>query len=158
MCSFWNLVVMSSTLKRLRFFFSFFFNPFFSSNLLCFAICLHWCSAANPRRFYSASYVRGWWRFLLWFLQKYFATFATICFAFDPIESLKTAVYSDMSQRYNSNVDFSETQTCADPWIFVRGGGGSRSVWQKKLWQRFILFYFFILVLSLFYRSQVVNF
>ena len=38
---------------------------------------------------------------------------------------------------------------CADPGIFVRGG--SRSVWQKKLWQRF-------LVLSLFYRSQMVNF
>ena len=36
------------------------------------------------------------------------------------------------------------------------GGGGSRSVWQKKkLWQRF---FFFFLVLSLFYRSQMVNF
>ena len=34
------------------------------------------------------------------------------------------SLLSDMSQRYNSNVDFSETQTCADPGIFVRGGGG----------------------------------
>ena len=29
--------------------------------------------------------------------------------------------------------------TCADPGIFVRGG--SRSVWQKKLWQRFFFFF-----------------
>ena len=29
-----------------------------------------------------------------------------------------------MSQRYNSNVDFSETQTNADRGIFVGGGGG----------------------------------
>ena len=35
--------------------------------------------------------------------------------------------------------------------------GGSRSVWQKKPWQRFFFFFFF-LVLSLFYRSQMVNF
>ena len=35
--------------------------------------------------------------------------------------------------------------------------GGSRSNWQKKLWQRFFFFFFF-LVLSLFYRSQMVYF
>ena len=40
---------------------------------------------------------------------------------------------------------------------FRQGGGGSRSVWQKKLW-RFFFFFFFLLVLSLFYRSQMVNF
>ena len=34
---------------------------------------------------------------------------------------------------------------CADPGIFVRGGGGSTAIWQ-------------FLVLSLFYRSQMVNF
>ena len=43
--------------------------------------------------------------------------------------------------------------TCADPGIFVRGG--SRSIWQKKLW---CFLGFFFLVLSLFYRSQMVNF
>ena len=37
------------------------------------------------------------------------------------------------------------------------GVGGSRSVWYKKLWQCFFFFFFF-LVLSLFYRSQMVNF
>ena len=41
--------------------------------------------------------------------------------------------------------------SCADPGIFVRGGG-SRSVCQKKLTT------FFFSVLSLFYRSQMVNF
>ena len=34
-------------------------------------------------------------------------------------------------------------------------GGGSRSIWQKKLWQRFFCCF---LVLSLFYRSQMVTF
>ena len=44
--------------------------------------------------------------------------------------------------------------TCADPGIFVRGGGGGPGQSDKnKLWQRF-----FFLVLSLFYRSQMVNF
>ena len=38
------------------------------------------------------------------------ATFATICFAFDPIEPKNCSLLSDMSQRYSSNVDFSETQ------------------------------------------------
>ena len=36
--------------------------------------------------------------------------FATICFAFNPREPKDTGLLSDMSQRYNSNVDFSETQ------------------------------------------------
>ena len=35
------------------------------------------------------------------------------------------------------------------------GGGGSRSIWQKKIWR---FFFCFFLVLSLFYRSQMVNF
>ena len=42
--------------------------------------------------------------------------------------------------------------SCADPGIFVGGGGGSRSIRQKKA-----LTMFFI-VLSLFYRSQMFNF
>ena len=47
--------------------------------------------------------------------------------------------------------------SCADPGIFVKGGGGgSRSIWHKKLWQRFSFFFF--LVLNLFYRSSVVTF
>ena len=40
---------------------------------------------------------------------------------------------------------------CADPEIFVRGGGPGQSD-RKKPWQRFFL------VLSLFYRSQMTNF
>ena len=50
---------------------------------------------------------------------------------------------------------------CADPGIFVRGGGGggSTSIGQKNsdnvvFWG----FFSFFLVLSLFYRSQMVNF
>ena len=52
---------------------------------------------------------------------------------------------------------------CADPGIFVRRGGGvggSTAIWQKKLWQRCLFvgfFLLFFLVLSLFYRSQMVN-
>ena len=46
---------------------------------------------------------------------------------------------------------------CANPGIFVRRGGGSTSIWQKKLWQRFFFLAFF-LVLRLFNRSQMVNF
>ena len=42
--------------------------------------------------------------------KKYFAAFATICFAFDPREPKDCSLLSDMSQRFNSNVDFSETQ------------------------------------------------
>ena len=52
--------------------------------------------------------------------KKFFATFVTICFAFDPREPKDCSLLSDMSQRYNINVDFSETQTCADAGIFVR--------------------------------------
>ena len=40
-----------------------------------------------------------------------------------------------------------DENACADPGIFV--GGGSRLIWQKKLWHRFFL------VLSLFYWSQM---
>ena len=43
---------------------------------------------------------------------------------------------------------------CTDPGIFVRGGP-SQSDKKKKLWR---FFFFFFLVLSLFYRSQMVNF
>ena len=46
--------------------------------------------------------------------------------------------------------------TCADPGIFVRGGGGSRVSLLKKSSDN--VFFFFFLVLSLFYRSQMVNF
>ena len=44
------------------------------------------------------------------YAKKYFATFATLCFAFDPSEPKDCSLLSDMSQRYISNVDFSETQ------------------------------------------------
>ena len=53
---------------------------------------------------------------------------------------------------------------CADPGIFVRGGGGGGCLRQsdKKLWQRCfwvcVFFFAFFLVLSLLYRSQMVNF
>ena len=43
--------------------------------------------------------------------------------------------------------------TCADPGIFVRGGGG---VQVKKSSDN--VFFFFFSVLSLFFRSQMVNF
>ena len=42
---------------------------------------------------------------------------------------------------------------CADPGIFVRGGGGVQVSLTKKSSDNF-----FFLVLSLFYRSQMVNF
>ena len=42
---------------------------------------------------------------------------------------------------------------CADPGFFVRGGGGSGSIWQKKQPDNG-LFWF----LSLFYWSQMINF
>ena len=48
---------------------------------------------------------------------------------------------------------------CADPGIFVRGeGGGSTSIGQKSSDNVICLFFAFFLVLSLFYRSQMVNF
>ena len=47
--------------------------------------------------------------------------------------------------------------TCADPGIFVRGGGlGQSGQSDKKALTTF--FFFFFLVLSLFYRRQMVNF
>ena len=46
---------------------------------------------------------------------------------------------------------FQTGRTCADPGIFVRGGPGQSD---KKA----LTFFFFFLVLSSFYRSQVVNF
>ena len=45
---------------------------------------------------------------------------------------------------------------CADPGIFVRGGEGGPGQSDKKSLTSF--FFFFFLVLSLFYRSQMVNF
>ena len=52
---------------------------------------------------------------------------------------------------------------CADPGIFVRGGGGVHVILTKKaltaLFVGFLLgFFAFFLVLGLVYRSQVVNF
>ena len=44
--------------------------------------------------------------------------------------------------------------SCADPGIFVRGGGGV----QVSLTKKALTTFFFFLVLSLFYRSQMVNF
>ena len=44
---------------------------------------------------------------------------------------------------------------CADPGIFVRGGQGQSN---KKALTTFFFFFFFYFVLSLFYRSQMVNF
>ena len=49
--------------------------------------------------------------------------------------------------------------TCADPGIFVRGGGPGQSA--KKSSDNvffFFFFFFFFFVLSLFFRSQMVNF
>ena len=54
--------------------------------------------------------------------------------------------------------------SCADPGIFVRGGGGGgggggvQVSLTKKSLTFFFFFFFFFLVLSLFYRSQMVNF
>ena len=50
--------------------------------------------------------------------------------------------------------------TCADPGIFVRGvggGGGVQVNLTKKALTTFFFFFFFS-VLSLFFRSQMVNF
>ena len=47
---------------------------------------------------------------------------------------------------------------CADPGIFVRGGGGLRQSDKNALTTLFFVFFSFFLVLSLFYRSQMVNF
>ena len=68
------------------------------------------------------------------------------------------SLLSDMSQRYNSNVDFSETQTCADPGILVRGGGGGGGGAGQSDKKKALATFFFLLILSLFYRSQMVNF
>ena len=70
-------------------------------------------------------------------------TFATICFAFDPREPKDCSLLSDMWQRYNSNVDFSETQTCADPGIFVGGGGGGGGPGQSDKKSSGDVFFFF---------------
>ena len=49
--------------------------------------------------------------------------------------------------------------SCADPGIFVRGGGGGGGPGQfDKISSDNVFFFFFFLVLSLFYRSQMVNF
>ena len=45
--------------------------------------------------------------------------------------------------------------TCANPGIFVRGGGGPGQSDKKSSDN---VFFFFFSVLSLFYRSQMVNF
>ena len=47
--------------------------------------------------------------------------------------------------------------TCADQGIFVRGGGPGQSD-KKSSDNVFFFFFFFFLVLSLFFRSQMVNF
>ena len=44
---------------------------------------------------------------------------------------------------------------CADPGIFISWGPGQSD---KKSSDNVVLFFFFFLVLSLFYRSQIVNF
>ena len=61
--------------------------------------------------------------------KKYFAMFERICFAFDPREPEDCSLLSDMSQRYNSNVDFSETQIII--WVERETGG--------KIFEYFIL-------------------
>ena len=48
-------------------------------------------------------------------------------------------------------------EPCADPEIFVRGGGGPGQS-DKKSSDNVFLFFFFFLVLNLFYRSHMVNF
>ena len=49
-----------------------------------------------------------------------------------------------------------EHYTCTDPGIFVRGGPGQAVKKSSDVF--FFFFFFFFLVLSLFYRSQMVNF
>ena len=46
--------------------------------------------------------------------------------------------------------------SCADPGIFMGGGGVQVSLTKKALF--FLIFYFIFLVLNLFYRSQMANF
>ena len=48
--------------------------------------------------------------------------------------------------------------TCADPGIFVRGWGGPGQSDKKSSDNVFFFFFFFFFVLSLFFRSQMVNF
>ena len=50
--------------------------------------------------------------------------------------------------------------TCADPGFFVRGGGGGgvQVNLTKKSSDNVFFFFFFFFVLSLFCRSQMVNF
>ena len=48
--------------------------------------------------------------------------------------------------------------TCADPGIFVRGGGGGGGRVQVNLTKKALTTCFFFFVLSLFFRSQMVNF
>ena len=48
--------------------------------------------------------------------------------------------------------------TCADPGIFVRGGGVQVNLTKKAQTFFFCFFLFCFFVLSLFFRSQMVNF
>ena len=42
----------------------------------------------------------------------------------------------------NQIIQFNSLNTWTEPGIFVRGGGGSRSVWQKKARKKFFYVYF----------------
>ena len=48
--------------------------------------------------------------------------------------------------------------TCADPGIFVGGGGGSKFIFNKKNKNSLTTFFFSFLVFNLFYRSPKVYF
>ena len=62
----------------------------------------------------------------------------------------------EINQTTTLNQPFQIEFTCADPGIFVRGGGGPGQSNKKS--SDNVFFCFFFLVLSLFYRSQMVNF
>ena len=82
--------------------------------------------------FWSDSFLIFWWKF-------------TISHNFASLSDLRNKAISELSP-FTMISRYTNWPNTADPGIFVRGG-------PKKLWQ---LFFFFI-VLSLFYRSQMVN-
>ena len=94
----------------------------------------------------------------------------TLCLTLTHIFSgRKAKINLQMTPKLTGVMPISFLLLCTDPEIFVRGGGGgggSTSIWQKSS-DNVVVFLFcflgwgvcaFFLVLSLFYRSQMVNF
>ena len=95
--------------------------------------------------------------------------FDTLNFVYQVADKVLSAVVFTYSFKQNSEALQSKYQsvakealylkpscTCADPGIFVREGPGQSE--KKSSNNVFFFFFFFFLVLSLFYRSQTVNF